>query len=238
MMLTRTVRIAFLVLVLTLSGSFATLACHPAPATVCQRFERADAVFVGTLTKAERKDEGSYITLYATFTVLETYKGNVGASETIKFGTGDCDPTFDKIGERYFVFKEPMRRPSLVANYTHVLGNPDIDLAFAKQVNPKKPVFRISGFLSGLPKADFPRTRIMINDGRKNKSISIDRNGWFGLVRKDKHFQTIFKVILRNTFYGYTFSNANRKILCLGISKQHGRSCQTQKLFFHNEMNG
>lgn len=175
----RIARLVLLTLVLTLISSLAVLACNPALATVCQRFERADAVFVGTLTKTERKDEGHFTTLYATFTVHETYKGTVGPVETIKFGTGDCDPTIDKIGEKYFVYKEPLKRPSPVANYTHVLNKSDGDLEFAKHIDVKEPVFRIGGFLSGLPKADLPKTRIVVNDGRKNKNISIDRDGWF-----------------------------------------------------------
>ena len=181
------VRIAPLVLfasVMVLISAGDTYACNPALATVCQRYERAEAVFIGTLTKTERKDEGHFTTLYATFTVHETYKGTVGPVEIIKFGTGDCDPTIDKVGDKYFVYKEPLRRPSSVANYTHVLGKSDGDLAFAKQVNPKKPVFGISGVLSGLAKANLPKTRVVINDGRKNKNIGINRDGWFEYVTR------------------------------------------------------
>jgi len=173
------IRFVFLAFALTLSCSMAAFACNPALAAVCQRCERAEAVFVGTLTKAERKSEGSFTVLYATFTVKESYKGSIQRVEIIKFGTGECDPAVDKVGETYFVYKEPYRRILRVANYTHLLGQSVNDLAFAKQINSRKPIFRISGFLSGLAKADLPKARIVINDGRRNKNVSLDRDGWY-----------------------------------------------------------
>jgi hypothetical protein len=127
----------------------------------------------------ERRDERNLIALYATFKVKQTFKGVVGTIETVKFGTGDCDPKIDKIGGVYFVYREPYERNAHVANYTHLLTNSDDDLAFAKRVDPKHSVFRISGLLSGLSNTDLDRARVYVNDGRTKKPIRIRRNGWY-----------------------------------------------------------
>jgi len=178
----RVLRITVWTSLLVLSSSIVSYACNPALATVCQRFERAEAVFVGTLTKAELRDEGSFTPVYATFSVREVYKGTVGSVETVKFGTGDCDPKVDQIGKIYFVYKEPYSRIVFVANYTHVLTKGDSDLEFAKRVNTKRPVFRISAFLVGLEKADRRKTQIFITNGRTRKRVPIDGDGWFEYI--------------------------------------------------------
>jgi len=166
------------ILLMIVGSSFAVFACNPATLTVCQRFERAEAVFVGILTKAERKSESKFVN-HATFTVLEIYKGTVGSVEAIQFGTGDCDPKVDEIGATYFVYKEPYNRFSFVANYTRLLATAGDDLRFAKQVDPKNPVFRISALILGLEVADLRKTRVLISNGRLKKWVPISPDGRF-----------------------------------------------------------
>jgi len=184
--LSRSLQYIFAAIAISLCYPIAAFACNPALATVCQRYERAEAIFVGRLTKTELKDETNLLALYATFEVKETFKGVVGKVETVKFGAGDCDPKIDKVGEMYFVYKEQYTRVARVANYTDLLTNSASDLAFAKGVDPKHPVFRVGGVLAGLSKTDLHKVGIYVSDGHRKKSVRLNGEGWFEYVGKKK----------------------------------------------------
>jgi hypothetical protein len=142
----------------------AAFCCNPAVPIVCQAYARAEAVFVGTLLGVERVDYPKD-RIEAKFAVTKIYKGNPEKVEVIRFiGRDNCGPNISKVGERYFVYKEPLSGG--VANLTAEYCPTMRDVKYAEDIARQRfPTYSIGGQLYGLTKEELAKVKITITDG-------------------------------------------------------------------------
>ncbi|TLS50707.1 hypothetical protein FE782_18570 [Paenibacillus antri] len=114
-----------------------------APGTPAEHFERADAVFAGTVSEVKQNAQG-YITKRVLFEVESTWKGVDETKVVIATGGGGGDCGFDfKEGEQYLVYASNSKMygdeeqlVSIICDRTASLGAATADLDFLGEGRP------------------------------------------------------------------------------------------------------
>lgn len=176
------IRVVLKAILLVMLAVPCVFACNPYGPRVCEAFSRADAVFIGTLTKVEDIPTSSSSAVFAHFTVERVFKGKVENVELIKFGSGDCDPKLTDIGEKYFVYKMEYEHIPMFGNRTAKLNESPYDLKYAKSVSWEKPMFEISGRLSGYDKAVLAKAVVTVEMGSFKQVLSIEKDSSYSLT--------------------------------------------------------
>lgn len=169
-------------LILAFLAPAVVFGCNPAVPTICQAYNRAEAVFIGTLQKVEevREPDKPWM-IDAHFLVVRTFKGPTKKIEVVRFGAGDCDPEIKKIGGDYFVYKEP---PSYqIANRTHEVSRFMQDLEYAETRAKQPPTISIQGFIDDLTETQLAKTSVVITapDGRSH-ILSLGNRGTYSFA--------------------------------------------------------
>jgi hypothetical protein len=171
-------------LLLVCIAASCAIACNPYVPRVCEAFSRADSVFIGTLTKVEDIPTSRTSAVLAHFAVERVFKGKVDKEEVIKFGSGDCDPKLTDIGEKYFVYKMGYDNIPMFGNPTAKLNESSYDLKYADSVNWLKPVYEISGRLTGYDKAVLAKAVVTVEMGSFKQVLNVDKDNSYSVTVK------------------------------------------------------
>ena len=177
-------RFAFKTILFVLMLASGALACHPYGPRICEAFSRADAVFIGTLTKVEDIPTSTTSAVFAHFSVERVFKGKVENVEVIKFGSSDCDSKLTEIGQAYFVYKMEYENIPRFGNRTAKLSESDLDLKYAKAVSWRDPVYEISGRLSGYDKKVLANAVLTVEIGGMKRVVNVEKDNSYSLKVK------------------------------------------------------
>jgi hypothetical protein len=127
--------------------------------------------------------------------VEKVFKGSVKDIETISVRRSDCDPEFTKMGEKYFVYKDPDRY-SNVLNLSSPLDLAKADLEYAETVSKRrKPTFTISGLVSELNPDQIRRSYVEFETGGIKRRVWLGKNGTFKYDTTEQGTYTVRAVI-------------------------------------------
>lgn len=182
-------------LLLFLAAAGNAVACDPYGPTVCEAFSRANAVFIGTLTKLDVIPTSPTAPVLAHFTVQRVFKGKVEKEEIIKFGSGDCDPKLTNVGEKYFVYKTDYEPVPMFGNRTAKLNDSAPELEYAESLSWEQPRFEISGNLSGYDKEVLDKAVVTVKAGNFKKVLNVKRDRSYSFTIRQPGIYTI-KILL------------------------------------------
>ena len=184
-----------LILGIILINRLPAFACKCELPTTCQAFSRAESVFVGTLIDVE-VDKKPFIPIaQARFEVEKPLKGTKGKIEVVQFELSDCFQIPLKIGEKYFVYKDPPNALNIFCNRTSLLANSSTELKYANSLSQKHPVFTIGGFINNLPKEKLKDTKVIVTTARNSYGVPIDSEGFFDFTARKPAIYTV-KIVL------------------------------------------
>jgi hypothetical protein len=200
-------------------------ACTCETPEVCQAFARAEKVFVGELIRVKTNTVENLDMITAEFRVNKGFKGKMEEIESVNFTGGGCEPMLT-VGQKYFVYKDPPTRLSLVCNQTRDLQYAKPDLAYARSIIANRPIFTIGGVIEGLTKLELAKVRVTILEGGRKSFLKVDKTGRFALVSK-RHGDFGIEILLP--------SESNIWLRQLGEIKEiHGKKVEYSTRFTPN----
>lgn len=147
-------------------GLVKACSCREMFTPVCASYQRASAVFIGTLREIGERQKTSHETPHH-FRVEKGFKGVTSREEVIDMVMGDCyDAGLYKIEEKYLIYahrnRETGRLFLMPCARVVPLAKADADLGYIDNLMQKKVSQSISGLLDGLSKDDLKAVRISL----------------------------------------------------------------------------
>lgn len=191
-------KFVLLILFVTLVQSVEIFAamCQCAAVSVCQAYSRADEVFIGKATGV-RIEQSSFIPeIVVDFKVEKRFKGDSETVERVRFKRGECFQLNFVVGEQYFVYKNRTLDRSLICNRTSTVALSKTEIQHAESLSQSDPQYTIAGMISGVPKEDFKRIKLVVENENKSTAVRLNNDGFFSFSTKSSSSLFTVKLLL------------------------------------------